>query len=128
MGKIKLANGLELDIQLTSTDSECVALFAKDLTIIELYVKAFTKENLEKAYIIDDNDEIVLVLKNKYLTGFDGSPLIDEEGKFIVCFRLADVYSLEERIAMLELENEQLKNSQEVQDEAIIELASIIAE
>ena len=84
--------------------------------------------NLSNANIINEDNEVVLTLRHKYVTGFDGTPLGDEDNDYMICFRLADVYSLEERITMLETENEQLRSSQEVQVEAIIELASIITE
>ena len=128
MGKIRLADGSELDILFTSTDQYCIAIQTRNFDIIKDYVNAFTRFNLSNANIINEDNEVVLTLRHKYVTGFDGTPLGDEDNDYMICFRLADIYSLEERITMLETENEQLRSSQEVQDEAIVELASIITE
>ena len=124
--KIKLKDGTELNIENGATGG-CIAVVTEDLTIIDAYIKALTKENLSKAVVVDESEEVILTIKDKYLLGFDGTQVI-ESTDFIVCFRLADVYTFEERIAMLEAENEALKASQEIQDEAIVELADIIAE
>lgn len=125
--KIKLKDGTELNIENGATGS-CIAVVTENLTIIDSYVKALTKENLSYAEILDEEGNIVLTLKNKYLSDFDGTDVKGEDGKYIVCFRLTDIYTLAERIAMLEAENAALKESQEIQDEAIVELADIIAE
>ena len=125
MHKIRLSNGTELNIE--SVDDGCIAVVTEDLTIIDSYVKSLTKENLVHAEVIDENDAVILTLKDKHLTEFDGTQITGETN-YIVCFRIADVYTLEERIAMLEAENAALKESQEIQDEAIVELADIIAE
>ena len=124
---IRLKDGTELIIENGATVN-CVAVVTEDLTIVDYYVKALTKENLSQATVVDENGEAVLTLKDKYLSGFDGTQIIESTTDFIICFRLADVYTLEERIAMLEAENAALKESQEIQDEAIVELADIIAE
>lgn len=126
MEKIKLKDGTELNIENGATES-CIAVVTEDLTIIDTYVKALTKENLSQAVVVDENDSVISKIKNKYLTGFDGTQVV-ESTDFIVCFRLSNVYTMEERIAMLEAENEALRASQEIQDEAIVELADIIAE
>ena len=125
MIKIKLSNGTILNVE--SVDDSCIAVITDDLTIIDSYVKSLTKENLVHAEVIDENDAVILTLKDKHLIEFDGTQIVGEEN-YIVCFRIADVYTLEERIAMLEAENAALKESQEIQDEAIVELAGIIAE
>lgn len=125
--KIKLKDGTELNIENGATGS-CIAVVTEDLTIVDAYVKALTKENLLYAEILDEEGNVVLTLKNKYLSDFDGTGVKGEDGKYIVCFRLTDIYTLAERIAMLEAENAALKESQEIQDEAIVELADIIAE
>ena len=126
MHKIRLSNGTELNIE--SVDDGYIAVVTEDLTIIDSYVKSLTKENLSKVEVLEESGNVTLTLKDKYLTGFDGTQVVGEEGNYIVCFRLNDVYTLEERIAMLEAENAALKESQEIQDEAIVELAGIIAE
>lgn len=125
MTTIKLSNGTILDVE--SVDAGCIAVIIDDLTAIATYVDAFTKENLSKVEVLDENDNVTLTLKDKYLTGFDGTQIADETN-YIVCFRIADVYTIEERIAKLEAENEYLKASQEIQDEAITEIAGIVAE
>lgn len=119
MTEIKLSNGTTFDVE--SVDASCIAVIMADLKEIATYVDAFTKENLS---LVESES---VTLKDKYLTGFDGTPIEGEEN-YIVCFRLADVYTLEERVAMLEAENAELKASQEIQDEAIVELAEIVAE
>ena len=126
MNKIKLNNGTELNIENGATEN-CIAVVTEDLTVIDTYVKELTKENLSHAEVIDENDTVVLTLKDKYLTGFDGTQVVGEES-YIVCFRLNDIYTIEERITMLEAENAALKASQEIQDEAITEIAEIISE
>lgn len=126
MEKIRLKDGTELNIESGATES-LIAVVTKDLSIIDTYVKLLTKENLSHAVIVDENKTVVLTLKDKYLYNFDGTPIVDSED-YIVCFNIRDVYTFEERIAKLEAENEALKVSQEIQDEAIVELADIIAE
>lgn len=125
MTKIKLVDGTILNVE--SVTNDCIAIIMADLVAIATYADAFTKENLATAEVIDKNDEVVSTLKDKYVTNFDGTQIIGEEN-YIVCFRIADIYTLEEQIAMLEAENAALKESQEIQDEAIVELAGIIAE
>lgn len=125
MSKIKLSNGTIHNVE--SVDGGCIAVVMADLTEIATYVDAFTKENLSRVEVLDENNNVVSILKDKYLLGFDGTQVV-ESTDFIVCFRIADVYTLEERIAKLEAENEELKASQEIQDEAIVELAEIVAE
>lgn len=125
MTKIKLFD--ETMFEVDSVTGNCIAVIMDDLTAIKSYVDAFTKENLALIEEIDENETVVASYKNKYLTGFDGTQVVGETN-YIVCFRIADVYTLEERIAMLEAENEALKESQDIQDEAIVELADIVAE
>lgn len=120
MNKIILKDGTELIIENGATES-CIAVVTEDLSIVDTYVKALTKENLTTAEIINESGEVTLTLRDKYITGFDGTDVKDEEGKYIVCFRFADVYTIAERISRLEA-------SQEIQDEAITEIAGIIAE
>lgn len=131
MNKIRLYDGTELNIENGATGN-CVAVIMNDLSVIDTYVKAFTKENLAYAKIInyneiDENEEVVSVIKDKYLTNFDGTQIVGDTS-YIVCFRFSNVYSIEDRLAVLEAENMALKESQEIQDEAIVELADIIAE
>ena len=126
MQKIKVYEGTELNVENGASNS-CISIITGDLTIVDAYVKALTKENLSHAVITNEEGNVTSNIKDKYLYGFDGNQVI-ESTDYIVCSRLADVYTLEERIAMLEAENEALKASQEIQDEAIVELADIIAE
>lgn len=131
MNKIRLYDGTELNIENGATEN-CVAVIIGDLSVIDTYVKAFTKENLVYAEIINcneisANEEVVSVIKDKYLINFDGTQIVGDTN-YIVCFHFSNVYSIEDRLAMLEAENMALKESQEIQDEAIVELADIIAE
>lgn len=120
MEKIILKDGTELNIENGATES-CLAVVTENLSIVDTYVKSLTKENLSRATVVDEAGETVLTLKDKYLSDFDGTDVKGEDGKYIVCFRLADVYTFAERLAMLEA-------SHEIQEEAIVELADIIAE
>ena len=43
MGKIRLADGSELDILFTSTDQYCIAIQTRNFDIIKDYVNAFTR-------------------------------------------------------------------------------------
>ena len=106
---IRLKDGTELNIENGATNG-CVAVITDDLTILDTYVKALTKENLACAEIVNENGETVLVIKDKYLLSFDGNRFIGEE-KYVVCFRLADVYTLEEKLAKLEEENAKLNET-----------------
>lgn len=126
MEKIRLKNGKEFNVQNDATES-LIAVVTSDLTIIDSYVKEFTKDNLDFVEIIDEDNNVILTFKEKYLYNFDGTPIVDSEN-YIVCFNLRDVYTIEEKIARLEAENAELRASQEIQDEAIVELASIISE
>ena len=100
--KIKLSNGTILDVE--SVDASCIAVIMADLKEIVTYVDAFTKENLslvESEYVS---------FKDKYLASFDATP-IEGDINYIICFRLKDVYTIEEKIAMLETENIKLNNT-----------------
>lgn len=127
MDKLILKDGSELNIESGATES-CFAVVTEDLAVISDYVTVLTKENLSLAKVVNESGEILLTLKNKYFARFDGADVKGEDGKYIVCFRISDVYTFAERLAMLEAENAALKISQEIQDEAIVELADIIAE
>ena len=105
MAKIKLSNGDILNV-----DSGCIAVIMDDLTAIETHVSAYTKENLSKVEVLGEDDEVTLVLKDKYLVGFDGTQ-VEDGPEFIVCFRIADVYTIEEKIAKLEEENAKLNEA-----------------
>ena len=48
--------------------------------------------------------------EDKYLSDFDGTQVV-ESTDFIVCFRLVDVYTIEEKIARLEEENAKLNEA-----------------
>ena len=126
MAKIKLLDGTVLAVENGST-AGCLCVIMDDVSNITVYVDALTSENLVAAEIVDDNEQTVAILKSKRLEGFDCSKFEDEE-KYMVCFQIRDLYTLEERIIMLEAENAELRASQEIQDEAIVELADIIAE
>ena len=108
MVKIKLSNGAILDV--VSATSSFVTVIMDDLTLIATYVDAFTRENLSRVEVLDENDSVTLTLKDKFLAGFDGT-CIEGETNYIVCFHLADVYTIEEKIAMLEEENEKLNKA-----------------
>lgn len=105
MNKIILKDGTEFNIEIGATDN-CLAVITDDLTVIDTLVKSLTKENLTSAEIVDENNAVVLTLRNKYLAEFDGIDVKGEDGKYIVCFRLDDVYTIEERLAMLEASQE----------------------
>lgn len=108
MVKIKLSNGTILDVE--SVDGGCIAVVMDDLTEIATCVDAFTKENLSHVEVLDEDNNVVSILKDKYLASFDGTQIADATD-YIVCFRIADVYTLEEKIARLEEENAKLNET-----------------
>lgn len=100
----------ETIFNIENVDDGCISVVTNDLTIIDAYVKTLTKENLSHAEVIDENNTVVLTIKDKYLSSFDGTLVVESES-YIVCFRLADVYTLEEKIARLEEENAKLNET-----------------
>ena len=126
MEKIILKDGTELDIENGATERG-IAVVTEDLTIIDTYVKVLTDENLSSAVVVDKKGVEIVNLSGKSLSLFDGTRVVGST-KYIVCFRFVNAHTVEDRIAVLEAENEALKESQEIQDEAIVELAGIIAE
>lgn len=126
MAKIKLKDKTELNIQ-TGATTDTIAVVTADLSVVQNYVGKLTKENLERAEVFEDEAlKPSLILRNKYLSSFDGMK-VDGTENYIVCFRLADVFTMEERLSLLEAENEALKESQEIQNGAIAELGEAVA-
>lgn len=121
----KLNNKTELNIENGSTITG-LSIVVDNLNEIIPYVESLTKENLSHAEIVNENDLVVGVIKNKYLDCFTGTQITNTTN-YRVSFLLGDVLTLEERIALLEAENEALKASQKIQDGAITEVGAAVA-
>ena len=114
MEKIKLADGTEIEI-LGGATSNSVSVQYEQLADLDSYVDAFTEDNLEEFSILNESGEVCTTLTNKYLSSISINPT-DK----VALFHLADVDMIAKRLAILEA-------TQEIQDEAIVELAEIAA-
>lgn len=114
MEKIKLADGTELEI-LGGATSNNVSVQYEQLADLDSYVNAFTDENLEVFSILNEGGEACTTMTNKYLSNININPT-DK----VATFHLADVDMIAKRLAELEA-------TQEIQDEAIVELAEMVA-
>lgn len=119
MEKIKLKNKMTLNIENGSTEHS-IAVVVSNVSEITPYIEALTKENLERFEILNDNDLVTAVLSSKYLSSFSGVP-VGDAGNYKITFYFENVDMIAERLAELEA-------TQELQDEAITELAGIVAE
>lgn len=114
MEKIKLANGTELEI-LGGATSNSVSVNYEQLADLDTYVNNLTEDNLEEYSILNESGEVCTTLTNKYLSSISVNPT-DK----VATFHLADVDMMAKRLAALEA-------TQEIQDEAIVELAEMTA-
>ena len=116
MDKIKLKNGSVYEIEVGATEHSVSMLFA---TIDESVpvVKEFNMPNMEVIEFLTAEDEVCGVYCYKCLKNTVGYVL--EDGTYRVVFVIGNVDMTEKRLAVLE-------ESQNIQDEAIIELASLV--
>ena len=114
MEKIKLKDGTELEI-LGGATSNSVSVQYEQLADLDSCVNALTEENLEEFSILSESGEVCTTMTNKYLSNISINP----EDK-VATFYLANVDMIAKRLAALEA-------TQEIQDEAIVELAEMTA-
>lgn len=112
MEKIKLADGTEIEI-LGGATSDSVSVQYEQLAVLDSYVNDFTEENLEEFSILNESGKVCTTMTNKYLSKISINPT-DK----VATFHLGNVDMIAKRLAELEA-------TQEIQDEAIVELAEI---
>lgn len=119
MEKIKLKDETILNIENGATERS-VAVVVENISDMNEYVEALTKANLTEFEILNDNNLVTAVITNKYLASFTGVP-VGYTGNYKITFNFGNVDMVAEKLAELEA-------TQELQDEAITELAGIVAE
>lgn len=115
MEKVVLKDGTELDILNGATENTLTMQLTEENTLEKL-IAAMTEENLEEYKILTVSGVECTTIKNKYVKSYTVNT---EENT--VKFNLADVDTVSKRLAELEA-------TQEMQDEAITELAAMAAE
>lgn len=114
MEKIILKDGTEIEISNGATENIIVVEAAEHAEVAEI-VEKLTEENLEKYTLLNSDGEECATFENKCLDCY-----VVYLGKGQVQLHLADVDMVAKRLAALE-------KTQEMQDEAITELAEMAA-
>lgn len=86
--------------------------------------KKFTESNLESYQIKNAEGLTCTTRKNKYLSN---AVVEERESDVLVTFRLADVDMVQKQLAELKSEVEEVKEGQDVQDEAIYDLGKNVS-
>lgn len=115
MEKVVLKDGTGLEIQNGATENTLTMQLTEENTLEKL-VATMTEENLSEYKILTASGVECTTIKNKYVKSYTVNT---EENT--VKFNLADVDTVSKRLAELEA-------TQEMQDEAITELAAMAAE
>lgn len=115
MEKMILKDGEEIEIYNGAIEN-CITATYSTLEDVAVIVGKLTEDNLEEYKILNSAGLECCTLNNKCLESFTVYP-----NKGQVVFNLADVDMVEKRLGNLEA-------TQELQDEAITELASMAAE
>ena len=118
MDKIRLANGNVYEIESGATENDCSMIFdtLEDSIVV---VKDFTEENLSRIEFLTELDEVCGEYMNKRLSNTITYVLEDET--YRVAFIFDNVDMMAKRIAALEA-------SQEIQDVAIEDMATLVSE
>ena len=114
MEKIKLKDGTEIEIMNGATEN-CITVKISTLEEVGVIADKLTDENLEEYKILNSSGLECCTLENKHLNSF--TVYTDKE---LTQFNLADVDMVAKRL-------EALESGQELQDEAIAELAAMAA-
>lgn len=122
MEKIKLKDETILMVENGVTE-ECICVVVNNLSDMIPYAEALTKENLSKCEVLNEENVTTAIIKNKRVNSGTFIPI--GNGTYKIIFYLENV---EYDIAALLEEIESLKQTQEIQDGAIQELAETIAE
>lgn len=115
MEKVVLKDGTGLEIQNGATENTLTMQLTEENTLEKL-VATMTEENLSEYKILTESGIECTTIKDKYVKSYTVNT---EENT--VRFHLADVDLIAKRVAELEA-------TQEMQDEAIMELATMAAE
>lgn len=145
MTKIKLVNGTVINAETVEVVNGALRIATTERTVEELDTLFSNKENTSHIVLMTAAD-VECGYKNGF-TSFAGINYDPNGLKTIELFQPVDITekriseaegkaiqasekatAMEESIVRLEAENEELRASQEIQDEAIVELAGIIAE
>ncbi len=119
MSKIEFSNGALYEIMEGASIISITIVSGYDLT--EVKDVLMNSDNLSTVHFID-NDNVTGIYTNMAL--LDGQIIINNDDS--ITFGLRQKSELELRIEALEALNNELTASQDLQDEAIVELASII--
>lgn len=114
MEKVVLKDGTEVEIINGATEN-CITVEASTQEEIAAIVDLLTEENLEEYKILNSDGLECATIENKYLESYIVYPTNGQ-----VVFNIADVDMVAKRLAELEA-------GQELQDEAIAELAAMEA-
>ncbi len=117
MEKIRLSNGNTYEIEGGASEFYFTMMFGTLEEIIPVILD-FTEENMSSVEFLVETDQVCGEYKNKYLDRAEIIP--QKDGSYRVGFVVANVDMVEKRLLNIE-------SSQELQDEAIVELANIVA-
>ena len=120
--KVRLANGSVYE--LWDETNNVVIPFLESEELVQPTLEEFSEENLKLFEIISEDDEVIKTYENKV---YDKSRhACDEFGRCCLTIFLKDVDMVAKRIVELEEMVAMQKEMLDVQEEAIVELASLI--
>lgn len=121
MGKVRLKDGTEYNISHSTSEHQIIVNILDVSEFVQVY-NSFTESNLEEFNILDDNGDVCLILKDKYVNG--AVAIVPVTDSYNLIFNLSDVDLVQKRLKILEQENTELKNTLNSALEAINNLQS----
>lgn len=121
--KIVLNDGTEYPIENGASENQVQVVVQSADEFLGVF-KKFTESNLESYQIKNAEGLTCTTRKNKYLSN---AVVEERESDVLVTFRLADVDMVQKQLAELKSEVEEVKEGQDVQDEAIYDLGKNVS-
>lgn len=121
--KIVLNDGTEYPIENGASENQVQVVVQSADEFLGVF-KKFTESNLESYQIKNAEGLTCTTRTNKYLSN---AVVEERESDVLVTFRLADVDMVQKQLAELKSEVEEVKEGQDVQDEAIYDLGKNVS-
>lgn len=128
MDKIKLKNGIEIEIEESSNGGSFRKAFSNPVDYLTTLAQ-LTEDNLSAYQVLNSGGNVTGNPENKECLTQTVTPIRGEDGALIgldVTFNISDVDMLAKAVRDLQAGQQVLTEGQEVQDEAITELADIM--